>query len=78
MRLGLFSVLLALFLSACARSSSDHLRRAQHLFSVGKDKAAYREGMLAKQAAKKERARAERTYQKETQQQYQAWEGSGE
>jgi hypothetical protein len=75
MRLGLSSVLMALCLSACARSSSDHLRRAQYLFSVGKNKAAYREGMLAEEAARKEKARAERKYQEAAQQQGQAGPG---
>jgi hypothetical protein len=78
MRLGLFSVLAAMFLSACARSSSDHLRRAQYLFSKGKNEAAQREGMLAKKAARKERAQAERKYQEATQQQKEdAGGGSG-
>jgi hypothetical protein len=70
-RLGLFyvSAALLLLLSACAGSSADHLRRAQRLYSAGKTEAAQREGMLAKKAAKKERAEAERKYQEATQQQ---------
>jgi hypothetical protein len=77
MKFRLISVLAAVFLSACARSSSDHLRKAQHLFSEGKNEAAQREGMLAKAAARKEKARAEQKYQEAAQQQQQAAQGAG-
>jgi hypothetical protein len=43
-----------------------------------KNEAAYREGMLAEQAARKERAREQRKYQEATKQRGQAGQSSGE